>query len=192
MPSIPFDDANYSDEALVALAKNGNDAAANELVRRMYSLVYFAAESFYHNGMEKADLIQEGMIGLIRAIRTYDPQNSTRFKTYAKSCVTHHLSSTIRRLNQKKQIPQDKLISINKFSLQSTVSGPEELMIARERYAAIMNTLHTELSEFEFEIFKKYLSGYSAAEIADLLGIHVKRVSNALYRIRQKFHSILK
>lgn len=181
-----------SDEEVVLLAKSGDSRAANEIVTRMYPLAYYAAESYSGFGLEKADLIQEAMLGLISAVRTFDTQKSTRFKTYANSCISNHLSSVLRRQNQKKQIPQEKLTSIDNLSLKTTVLSPEEQIIQKEQVSDMMRRLNQTLSDFEKQILIQYLSGYSAAEIADTLGINVKRVSNALYRIRQKFHSLIK
>ena len=192
MQVIPTDYTSFSDEKLVELAKSGNEKATNSLLTRMQPFVFYIAKAYENKGIELADLTQEGMIALIKALRTYNSEMNVKFKTYANSCINNHLSSTIRRLYRKRQIPIDKIISINKVSLQNTVSGPEDLFIENETGSDLMGKLRTQLSDLEFEIFKKYLSGYSAAEIADNLGINVKSVSNALYRIRQKFHSLNK
>ena len=192
MQVIPYNYSSFCDEKLVEFAKSGDEKATNVLLLRMKPVVFNSAKAYENKSVELADLTQEGMIALIKAIRTYNSGENAKFKTYAKSCINHHLSSTIRRLYRKKQIPQDKLISINKVSLQNTVSGPEDLFIENESGSDLMGKLKAEFSELEFEIFKKYLSGYSVAEIADIFGINVKSVSNALYRIRQKFHSLNK
>ncbi|MBR2590806.1 MAG: sigma-70 family RNA polymerase sigma factor [Clostridia bacterium] len=180
-----------SEEELVAFAKSGDSVAANELVLRLYTLVYFTSEKYTGLGIERADLIQEGMIGVLGAMRTFHPESGTKFKTYAARCVDHHFYSLARKVYRKKHIPRDKIVSISHY-ISNEAQNPEQLVIEKERQEEITAALKAKLSNFEFEILYKYLSGYSAAEIAELLGIDVKQVSNALYRIRQKFHFILK
>ncbi|MBQ6381427.1 MAG: sigma-70 family RNA polymerase sigma factor [Clostridia bacterium] len=180
-----------SEEELAALAKAGDSKAAEELVSRLYMLVYYAAHRYEWLGIEISDLVQEGMIGLLNAMRSYKPDSGTKFKTYANVCVDNHFCSLARKAYRAKQIPQDKITVVHHF-IQDAALNPEETVIEKERLKEITVALKSKLSDFEFEILNKYLSGYSAAEIADILGIDVKRVSNALYRIRQKFHFILK
>ena len=182
---------NMSDEQLLCLAREGDSFAADELVSRIYPTVAYLVDKIAYFGIEKSDLIQEGMIGVIAAIHSFDRTADVKFKTYAKSCILNQLNSTIRRLYQKKQIPREKLVSINKVFIQDTVKSPEEAFIERENISELITRLEAKLSAFEMDILKKYLSGYSAAEIAGQLGISVKRVSNALYRVRQKFHSLI-
>ena len=182
---------NMTDEQLLCLAREGDSFAADELVSRLYPTVVYLVEKVSFFGIEKSDLIQEGMVGLIAAIHAFDTAADVKFKTFAKSCIVNHLNSTLRRLYRKNQIPQEKLVSINKVFIQDTVMSPEDALIERERVSEWITRLEAKLSAFEIEILKKYLSGYSAAEIAEQLGISVKRVSNALYRIRQKFHSLI-
>lgn len=191
MPLTKTAKADLSEEELAVLAKSGDSAAANMLVSKLYTQVYFAAERYSFLGIEQADLIQEGMIGVLSAMRTFKPGAATSFKTYAGTCIDNRLNSVARQVCSKKQIPADKITSISYF-LQDSALNPEESVIEKERFNEISTALKAKLSTFEFEILNKYLSGYSAAEIADSLGIDVKRVSNALYRIRQKFHFILK
>lgn len=181
-----------TEEELALLAKQGDSSAASELVLRLYMLVYFTVDNFSAQGIEKADLIQEGMIGLLNALHSFNPKYKTSFKTYARSCIINHLSTVSRKLTQKKQIPQDKLVSISKNEIYDFELSPEEKYIENERFSEINNSLKSKLSNFEYEILQKYLSGYSAAEIAEIFSIDVKSVSNGLYRIRQKFHSIIK
>lgn len=179
-----------SEEELALRAKY-DDYAAGALIERLYTLVYFASEKYLGLGIERADLLQEGMIGVLNAIRTFRPDANTKFKTYASRCVYHHYNSLARKVSRKKLIPQEKIVCVS-YSIQDDAQNPEQLVIEKERQEEITKAIQAKLSSFEFEIFYKYLSGYSAAEIADTLGIDVKRVSNALYRIRQKFHFILK
>ena len=181
----------YSEEQLVVLVKQGNALAANELITRLYSLVFFASDKFMGIGLERDDLVQEGMIAVLNAIRSFDANAGVTFKTYANRCVYNHFYSITRSVQQKKHIPKEKLVSVNHF-IQDNTQNPEQMVIEKERVDEITKALQAKLSELEFEIFNKYLSGYSAAEIAEILGINVKRVTNALYRIRQKFHFILK
>ena len=181
----------YSEEQLVMLVKQGNTHAANDLITRLYSLVYFASEKFTGIGLEREDLVQEGMIAVLNAMRTFKADAGVAFKTYANRCVYNHFNSIARSMLQKKHIPKEKLVSDNHF-IQDETQNPELMVIEKERVEEITKALKAKLSEFEFEILNQYLSGYSAAEIAERFGIDVKRVTNALYRIRQKFHFILK
>ena len=181
----------FSEEELVPLAKGGNQSAASELVARMYSLVYYASEKFLGIGIERADLIQEGMIALLYAVQHFKPQNGASFKTYAGRCIYNRYSSLAREVLQKKHIPKEKIVSLD-YIVQEDTQNPEQLVIEKERIEEITAAVQAKLSSFEYSVFQKYLSGYSAAEIADSFGINVKQVNNALYRIRQKFHFILK
>ncbi|MBE6819225.1 MAG: sigma-70 family RNA polymerase sigma factor [Ruminococcaceae bacterium] len=189
---LDVNDYQYiSEEELASSAKAGDSKAANELVSRLYLLVSFAADRYSALGIEKADLVQEGMLAVLNAIRSYKPEANAKFKTYANTCVYNHYNSLARKVSQKKQIPQDKITVIHYF-IQDQAPNPEESVIEKERLEEITAALRARLSDFEYEVLNKYLSGYSAAEIAEIFGITVKRVSNALYRIRQKFHFILK
>ncbi len=181
----------FSEERLAVLAKAGNQNAASELVIRLYSLVYFASEKFSGIGLERADLVQEGMIAVLNAINHFQPQGGASFKTYANRCIYNHYNSLTRELWQKKRIPKEKIVSLD-VSVSEDTQNPEQLVIEKERVEEITAALQAKLSSFEYTVFQKYLSGYSAAEIAENFGINVKQVNNALYRIRQKFHFILK
>ena len=182
---------HLSEEELAALAKSGDEGAASELVTRLYFLVAYVAEQHSAIGIEKADLIQEGMLAVLGAIAGFRPERGVKFKTYAGRCVHHHFQTLARKVYRKKHIPPQKLISQQNF-IQDEAFNPEELVIEKERLSEITSALKSKLSDFEFEILNKYLSGYSAAEIAASSGKSVKSISNALYRIRQKFHFILK
>lgn len=183
-----------SDETLCRMG--GNRLAEETLVTRYSWLVRSCARPFFLAGGDSEDLIQEGMLGLIKAIREYDPAKEAAFRTFAELCIRSRLYSVLRDSAREKHKPLNQSISIHTPGLDSNSyapdSGtlaqrdPEEFLIDREYTAALLSGVRKQLSEFEAKILGYYLDGLSCREIADTVGKPPKSVDNAVRRIRRK------
>jgi RNA polymerase sporulation-specific sigma factor len=182
-----------ADEQLWELAIKGTIEAEEELIKRYSSLVRMCARPLFLVGGDSEDLIQEGMIGLISAIRSYDPQNSASFKTYAERCIKNRLYSAIRAAGRQKNSPLNESVPIEfaMFSDDDTSLDPERIVIAREASDDIITRAKNELSGLENEILGYYLDGMSYGDIAAETGKTVKSVDNAVQRIRKKLTRLL-
>ena len=185
-----------SDEALCALAASGIPAAEEILVERYIRLVRTCARPFFLAGGDSEDLTQEGMVGLLKAVREYDDAKATTFRTFAELCIRRRLYSVLRASARDKHKALNQSISLNTpdFDSNSYTSGtsslaqrdPEDFLIDREHTAALLAAVRKQLSEFEAKILGYYLDGLSCREIADIVGKPPKSVDNAVQRIRRK------
>ncbi len=188
--------ADQNDEQLGALAAAGRAEAEELLVIRYTRLVRAQAHSLYLVGGDSEDLIQEGMIGLLRAIRSFDPAKSVAFRSFAETCVRNRLYSVLRSANSEKQAALNRSVSFdtpffdgNSFAPdvpRYAASNPEDLLIDEERVSAFFAGIQKQLSAFEGKVLGYYLKGYSCREIAVLLGRSPKSVDNAVQRLRRK------
>ncbi len=185
--------STISDEQLQSLAVQRADGAEEALVQRYVRLVRVCSRPYFLIGGDSEDLIQEGMIGLLSAIREYDPQKGASFKTFANICIHNRIQSAVRSASQKKHkplndcIPFDDVLSDESKSLGTRFShpSPEEQVLARETQQEF-STYPRYLSKFENTIADRYLQGLSYQEIAEALGCNIKSVDNAIQRIRRK------
>lgn len=178
-----------TDEELCAMAGQGSSSAENELVRRYNRVVRACARPLFLVGGDSEDLIQEGMVGLLTAIRKYDPNRDAAFRTFATICIRNRLASAIRAAQGDKHSPLNHSISFepplfdgNDFAVES----PEDVIIGREELKERLDALKGQLSEFEASILPPYLNGLSCAEIAQRYNRSQKSVDNAIQRIRRK------
>lgn len=188
----------YTDRELCAMVAQGNREAEEELVTRYNRLVRACARPYFLAGGDSEDLIQEGMVGLLQAIREYDAEKDTAFRTYAEICIRSRLYSAIRAASRDKHAPLNHSISLetpffdkNTDHLTYGASNlqqknPEELIIGREEFAECLEKLKGRLSEFEAKILGLYLKGLSYLEIAAEVNRSPKSVDNAVQRIRRK------
>ena len=182
-----------SDEELCLQRVSGNSGAEEELVRRYGQLVRACARPLFLAGGDSEDLIQEGMMGLLTAIRSYDPQKAASFRTYAEICIRSKLVTAVRAAQRDKHLPLNHSISFetplfdgtSEFLFPSEES-PEDVVIGREELQERLDALKGQLSGFEAEILSYYLGGLSCAEIASRVGRSYKSVDNAVQRIRRK------
>ena len=187
-----------SDEVLWQAAPLG-DARAEEILLEKYNrLVKICSRPFFLAGGDSEDLIQEGMMGLLSAIRQFDPARDTAFKTYAENCIRNRLISAIRSASRFKHTPLNESVSFESPMFddsQAHPSGlmrdPEELIIARERLDEVNSILSGSLSQLEKKVLEFYLSGLSYQEIADQLCKTPKSIDNAVQRIRKKLAQYL-
>ena len=186
----------HGDEALCALAASGNREAEEVLVARYNRLVRTCARPFFLIGGDSEDLTQEGMVGLIKAVREYDAAKEASFRTFAEICIRNRLYSVLRAAARDKHSPLNQSVPLDTPFLDSNsyTSGtshlaqrnPEEFLIDREHTAALLAGVRKQLSEFEAKILGYYLDGLSCREIAETVGKPPKSVDNAVQRIRRK------
>lgn len=183
-----------SDEQLQSLAASRQSGAEEALAERYIRLVRVCARPYFLIGGDSEDLIQEGMLGLLSAIREYDPEKGASFKTYAEVCIHNRIQSAIRSAGRKKHaplndgIPLDDVLSDESKSqgAQYFQRSPEEQVLARETENEFSSIYSRCLSRFEAGILDLYLDGLSYQEIAVSTGRNIKAVDNAIQRIRRK------
>ncbi len=199
-----LDFKDRSDEELVAQAKNGNNRAQEYLISKYENFVKAKAKSYFLIGADKEDIYQEGMIGLYKAIRDFNPEKSTSFKSFAEICVIRQIITAIKTATRQKHIPLNTYISLNKpiYEEESErtlldvlaglkISDPQELMISKEQMDYIEGKISKVLSGLELEVLTSYLDGKSYQEIATDLERHSKSIDNALQRVKRKLEKCL-
>ena len=188
--------AELPDETLCSMAACGDRVAEEALVTRYTRLVRTCARPFFLAGGDSEDLIQEGMVALIKAVREFAPEKAAIFRTFAEICIRNRLYSVLRASARDKHKALNQSISLDTpdFDSNSYTSGtsslaqrdPEDFLIDREHTAALLAGVRKQLSEFEAKILGYYLDGLSCREIADTVGKPPKSVDNAVQRIRRK------
>ena len=174
---------------LVLRARAGDDAAFAELAGRFKKLIYWFLKLYCVSGGDEDDYMQEALIGLLRAVRTYDESSSTSFKTYASSCVRNALVSALRKeANRLASSPVSWDAAAEDLPSGET---PESALIDRESSSVLYQKIFSVLSEFEKNVFNCYLANMKTAEIAALLHRDERSVSNAIARVRLKLHTVL-
>ncbi len=181
-----------SDEDLALFAKSGDDSAVEELFLRYTGVVKQTARSFFLFGGDASDVIQEGMLGLYKAIKNYNQQSS--FKTFASLCIKRNIISAVKSANSKKHTALNNYVDFSSVDsddgvetyLGDTTFDPSEMFDERESKTELRNRLKNILSEFEYIILGYYLDGYSYSEISEKTGRQVKAIDNAVQRIRKK------
>jgi RNA polymerase, sigma 30 subunit, SigH len=189
---------------VVEEAQKGNEAALEFIIDKYYSFVKAKARSYFLVGADKEDIVQEGMIGLYKAIRDFKSDKLSSFKAFAELCITRQMITAIKTATRQKHIPLNSYVSLNKpiFEEESDrtlmdvvssecISDPEELIINREEYVNIENKIGEMLSDLEWEVLISYLDGKSYQEIAVELRRHVKSIDNALQRVKRKLERYL-
>lgn len=193
------------DEEVVHLAKNGDIRAQEYLINKYKNFVRAKARSYFLIGADREDIIQEGMIGLYKAIRDFKQDKLSSFRAFAELCITRQIITAIKTATRQKHIPLNSYISLNKpiYDEESDrtlldilsgakVSDPEELIISREELVNIESKIGEVLSGLEWEVLKSYLDGKSYQEIACDLDRHAKSIDNALQRVKRKLEKYLK
>ena len=179
-----------SDEALCTALQNGTSAAGDILAHRYRKLVRCCAHPYFLAGGDSEDLLQEGMFGLIKAMREFRADREASFQTFAEVCIRSRLCSVIRASRAGKHSPLNESVPLNAFLLdaqpQYSQLDPEDLLIDREKAAALLNQVRSQLSELEVRVLDLYLDGCRCGEIAATVGKSYKSVDNAVQRIRRK------
>lgn len=200
---VSYDD--MLDEEVVHLAKSGDKNAQEYLVNKYKNFVRAKARSYFLIGADREDIIQEGMIGLFKAIRDFKQDKLSSFRAFAELCITRQIITAIKTATRQKHIPLNSYVSLNKpiYDEESDrtlldilsgakVSDPEELIISREELTNIEAKIGEVLSGLEWEVLKSYLDGKSYQEIACDLDRHAKSIDNALQRVKRKLEKYLK
>ena len=195
--------ASFSDEKLAVLAQQGNDRALDYLLSKYRIFVRNKSLSYYIVGADRDDIVQEGMIGLFKAVRDFSLERGVSFKTFADICVTRQIITAVKNASRQKHAPLNFYISLNKpvsegegeATLGDIVgraenANPEEIIINKEKVDTLGLEMNRILSQFELLVLSLYLQGYSYVNIGKAIGKDPKSVDNALQRIKKKFEKI--
>ena len=193
-----------TDEQVVELCHQGDSEAEEYLLNKYKNFVRAKARSYFLIGADHEDIVQEGMIGLYKAIRDFKPEKLSSFRAFAELCITRQIITAIKTATRQKHIPLNSYVSLNNplyveesdrtlldVIMEGRISDPEELIINRENLGNIHNKISEVLSSLEQEVLQAYLDGKSYQEIADALGRHVKSIDNALQRVKRKLEKYL-
>ena len=187
---------NSSDEELIRRLRQGESEIEDFLMDKYKNLVKIRARAMYLIGGETDDLIQEGMIGLFKAIRDYREDRDAAFATFAKLCVERQLYRTIESSNRQKNQPLNTYISLDGESQEEELQrlweeSPEAIVVDREHTDAMIEKIHKALSPFENHVLNLYMNGYTYIQIAEMMDKSPKSIDNALQRIRSKVRDLL-
>ena len=193
---------NYNkmkDEDLINIIKSGDKLALEFLIEKYKKVVNLKVSKFFMVGAEKDDIVQEGLIGLFKAIKSYNPEKQNSFKTFAGLCIERQLITAIKTQNRQKHLPLNSYLSLNTVAYEEDeesnllevfdahkIEDPLETITKREYYKAIEKAIDSSLSGFEKQVLNCYMEGASYVQIAKRLDIPVKSVDNAIQRIRKK------
>lgn len=193
-----------TDEQVVAMAQGGDSVALEYLLGKHKNFVRSKARSYFLIGADHEDIVQEGMIGLFKAIRDYQPDRLSSFRAFAELCITRQIITAIKTATRQKHVPLNSYVSLNKpiydeesdrtlmdVIVEGRAQNPEELIIGRENLVSIRDRVDQVLSGLEQDVLNAYLDGKSYQEIADKLGRHVKSIDNALQRVKRKLEKFL-
>ena len=192
-----------SDEEIVALAQSNDDEALTYLLDKYKNFVRSKARSYFLIGADHEDIVQEGMIGLFKAIRYFKPTRLSSFPAFAELCVKRQIITAIKTATRQKHFPLNSYVSLNKplydeesdrtllDVIEGRVTNPEDLFISQEELERIQNEISTTLSPLEQQVLAAFLNGKSYQEIAEMLGRHVKSIDNALQRVKRKLMKML-
>lgn len=200
--TFPYD--RLSDELLVEAVRNGDDDALEYLINKYRNFVRAKARSYFLIGADREDIVQEGMIGLYKAIRDFKGDKLASFKAFAEICITRQIITAIKTATRQKHIPLNSYISLDKPIYDeesdrtlldviggSRVSDPELLIINQEEFIGLEDKMSEILSDLERKVLMLYLDGRSYQEIAVDLERHVKSIDNALQRVKRKLENYL-
>ncbi len=198
-----------SDDEMVLAARHGDDAALAELLTKYRAFARVKARSYFLVGADREDIVQEGMIGLYKAIRDFNPDMQSSFRAFAELCVTRQIITAIKTATRQKHGPLNNYVSFNRPVGSDSdggegervlgdviptvaISDPADLVISAERIRALQAHFDEVLSDLETEVLRLYVEGKSYQEIAERLQRHVKSIDNALQRIKRKLEGHLK
>ena len=193
--------SNLTDEQIVTEIKQGDGYALSYLLEKYKELVNMKVGKYFMVGAEKEDIMQEGMIGLYKAIKNFDTQKQNSFKTFANLCIERQLITAIKTSNRQKHMPLNSYLSLNMAAYDNneddsvelidtfnsnTIEDPLETVMKKEYYEQIHNNIEKSLSKFEKQVLDRFMKGESYNVIAKRLDSPVKSVDNAIQRIRKK------
>lgn len=196
-PKEKFD--NLDDIELIKMTKSGDKKALNYLLNKYTEVVNMKVGKYFIVGAEKEDIMQEGLIGLFKAIKCFDPEKQSSFKTFANLCIERQLQTAIKSSTRQKHMPLNSYLSLNVSAYDENddtslldifdaniVEDPLDMITKKEYYSFVEDRIDETLSDFEKQVLKRYTEGESYVEIAQKLDAPVKSVDNAIQRIRKK------
>ncbi|MBR3133594.1 MAG: RNA polymerase sporulation sigma factor SigH [Clostridia bacterium] len=202
MQNLFFNNTEYnslSDIELIDKIKAGDKNALNYLVSKYSDVVNMKVGKYFIVGAEKDDIVQEGLIGLFKAIKCFNPDKQSSFKTFANLCIERQLQTAIKSSTRQKHMPLNSYLSLNSIAYDENddtslleilnlnpVEDPLDTITKKEYYDSIENKIDKNLSDFEKKVLQRYSNGDSYVEIAQKLNAPVKSVDNAIQRIRKK------
>lgn len=193
--------SNFSDEEIIAQIKSGDKDALAYLLEKYKNLVNIKVSKYFMIGAEKEDILQEGMIGLFKAVQSFNSEKQNSFKSFANICIERQLITAIKSSNRQKHMPLNSYLSLNTSAYDNneddsvelidtfngkTVEDPLETIMKKEYYSEVEDAINKNLSKFEKQVLDRYLKGESYVTIAKRLDSPVKSVDNAIQRIRKK------
>lgn len=192
---------NLEDEQIIEQIKQGDEEALSYILEKYKNLVNIKVSKYFMVGAEKEDVVQEGMIGLFKAIKSYNSEKQNSFKSFANICIERQLITTIKSSNRQKHIPLNSYLSLNTAAYDNneddsvelidtfnsnTIEDPLETIMKQEYYNEVETAVNKNLSKFEKQVLDRYLKGESYVKIAEKLDSPVKSIDNAIQRIRKK------
>ncbi|MBP3255806.1 MAG: RNA polymerase sporulation sigma factor SigH [Clostridia bacterium] len=188
-----------SDEDLIDIIKSGDKNALDYLIEKYKDLVNMKVGKYFMVGSEREDIVQEGLIGLYKAVKCYSPDKQNSFKTFANMCIERQLITAIKSSNRQKHMPLNTYLSLNTKAYEDDeesnmldifdshqVEDPLETITKQEYYKTVEKAIDESLSDFEKQVLNRYMKGESYNQIAEKLDTPVKSVDNAIQRIRKK------
>ena len=192
-----------TDEKLIENIKQQDQKALDCLLERYNDVVSMKANRFFMVGAEKEDMIQEGMIGLYKAVKSFNTEKQNSFKTFANMCIERQLITAVKNSNRQKHIPLNSSISLNAAAYEDnedmdkmdvldvkTLNDPSDIIADKEYFESMENKIKETLSDFELKVLYEYEKGKSYAAIAEKLNAKIKSVDTAIQRIRKKANKI--
>ena len=192
---------NLTDEEIISQIKQGDESALGYLLEKYRELVNVKVGKYFIIGAEREDVVQEGMIGLFKAIKDFNPEKQNTFKSFANICVERQLITAIKSSNRQKHMPLNSYLSLNTAAYDNnvensvelidtfdskTVEDPLETIMKEEYYNEVQDAVNKSLSKFEKQVLDRFIKGESYVVIAEKLDSPVKSVDNAIQRIRRK------
>lgn len=190
---------DMSDEDLITIIKSGDKSALDFLIGKYKELVNMKVSKFFMIGAEKEDIMQEGLIGLFKAVKNYNPEKQNSFKTFANLCIERQLITAIKSSNRQKHMPLNSYLSLNTTAYEDDedsnlldvfdahqMEDPLDTITKKEYYQIVENAIDKSLSDFEKQVLNRYMQGESYVQIAEKLDAPVKSIDNAIQRIRKK------
>ena len=194
----------FEDDELIGLVHTGDSEALDYLIQKYRNFVRAKARTYFLIGADKEDIVQEGMIGLYKAVRDFKGDKLSSFKAFAELCITRQIIRAIKTATRQKHIPLNSYVSLDKpiydeesdRTLMDIISGtkvldPEELIINQEEFDDIELKMAELLSDLERKVLALYLDGQTYQEISEELNRHVKSIDNALQRVKRKLERYL-
>jgi RNA polymerase sporulation-specific sigma factor len=193
-------EGQLDDGYLIALAKTGSAPAYDAIVRRYYGFVRLKASSYFLAGGDSEDLVQEGLVGLYKAVRDYRTDRESSFRNFAELCITRQIITAVKTATRNKHTPLNQYVSFSASPASATdgeptldevipgpsVHDPVNQVISSEELRSLVDCLSTALSDLESRVLALYLDGYSYEQVGERLGCDTKTVDNALQRVKRK------